>query len=97
MGLAFLATFPKIRADWIFVKEKKKKLLKVLFHFHPKSNFVMWCKNQVMVLKTVSFISQECIGLNIENIKQCEVHFALSAVARRHLLLAYLSNIKKET
>ena len=50
-----------------------------------------------MVLKTVSFISQECIGLNIENIKQCEVHFALSAVARRHLLLAYLSNIKKET
>ena len=44
MGLAF----PKIRADWIFVKEKKRKTLdfiKVLFHFHPKSNFVMWCKS----------------------------------------------------
>ena len=48
MGLAFLATFPKIRADWIFVKEKKRKTLdfiKVLFHFHLKSNFVMWCKS----------------------------------------------------
>ena len=55
-----------------------------------------------MVSKTVSFISQECIGLNIENIKQCEVHFVFLVGCRPSpppLSLSFKHkerNIKKE-
>ena len=55
-----------------------------------------------MVSKTVSFISQECIGLNIENIKQCEVHLVFLVGCRPSpppLSLSFKHkerNIKKE-